>query len=37
MAVPLLTGEDDYNALAATVLAGNSDTPFYSWSIPTAY
>ncbi len=28
-AVLLLTDEDDYNALAATVLAGNSDTPVY--------
>jgi NhaP-type Na+/H+ or K+/H+ antiporter len=28
-AVLLLTGEDDYNALAATTLAGNSDTPVY--------
>jgi hypothetical protein len=25
----LLTGEDDYNALAATTVAGNSDTPVY--------
>jgi hypothetical protein len=25
----LLTGEDDYNALAAATLAGNSDTPVY--------
>jgi NhaP-type Na+/H+ or K+/H+ antiporter len=28
-AVLLLTGEDDYNALAATTLAGDSDTPVY--------
>ena len=28
-AVLLLTGEDDYNALAATTLAGNSETPVY--------
>ena len=28
-AVLLLTGEDDYNALAATTAAGNSDTPVY--------
>jgi NhaP-type Na+/H+ or K+/H+ antiporter len=28
-AVLLLTGEDDYNALAAMTLAGNSDTPVY--------
>ena len=28
-AVLLLTAEDDYNALAATTLAGNSDTPVY--------
>jgi NhaP-type Na+/H+ or K+/H+ antiporter len=28
-AVLLLTSEDDYNALAATTLAGNSDTPVY--------
>ena len=28
-AVLLLTGEDDYNVLAATTLAGNSDTPVY--------
>jgi NhaP-type Na+/H+ or K+/H+ antiporter len=28
-AVLLLTGEDDYNALAATVLAGNYDIPVY--------
>jgi len=28
-AVLLLTGEDDYNTLAATTLAGNSDTPVY--------
>ncbi len=28
-AVLLLTGEDDYNSLAATTLAGNSDTPVY--------
>jgi hypothetical protein len=28
-AILLLTGEDDYNALAATTLAGNSDTPVY--------
>jgi NhaP-type Na+/H+ or K+/H+ antiporter len=28
-AVLLLTGEDDYNALAATTLAGNSDAPVY--------
>src|SRR5215475_8513489 len=28
-AVLLLTGEDDYNALAATTLAGNSDIPVY--------
>jgi hypothetical protein len=28
-AIFLLTGEDHYNALAATVLAGNSDTPVY--------
>jgi NhaP-type Na+/H+ or K+/H+ antiporter len=28
-AVLLLTAEDDYNALAATILAGNSDTPVY--------
>src|SRR6516164_2292672 len=28
-AVLLLTGEDDYNVLAATILAGNSDTPVY--------
>jgi NhaP-type Na+/H+ or K+/H+ antiporter len=28
-AVLLLTGEDDYNALAATTLAGNSGTPVY--------
>jgi NhaP-type Na+/H+ or K+/H+ antiporter len=28
-AVLLLTGEDDYNALAAMILAGNSDTPVY--------
>jgi hypothetical protein len=28
-AVLLLTGEDDYNAMAATTLAGNSDTPVY--------
>lgn len=27
--VLLLTGEDDYNALAATTLAGNSETPVY--------
>jgi NhaP-type Na+/H+ or K+/H+ antiporter len=30
--VLLLTGEDDYNALAATVLAGNNDTPVYRLS-----
>ena len=28
-AILLLTGEDDYNALAATTLAGNSETPVY--------
>jgi NhaP-type Na+/H+ or K+/H+ antiporter len=28
-AVLLLTSEDDYNAMAATTLAGNSDTPVY--------
>ena len=28
-AILLLTGEDEYNALAATTLAGNSDTPVY--------
>jgi len=28
-AVLLLTGEDDYNTLAATALAGNADTPVY--------
>jgi hypothetical protein len=28
-AILLLTGEDDYNTLAATTLAGNSDTPVY--------
>jgi NhaP-type Na+/H+ or K+/H+ antiporter len=28
-AILLLTGEDDYNALAATTLAGNSGTPVY--------
>jgi hypothetical protein len=28
-AVLLLTSEDDYNALAATTVAGNSDTPVY--------
>jgi hypothetical protein len=28
-AILLLTSEDDYNALAATILAGNSDTPVY--------
>jgi hypothetical protein len=28
-AVLLLTSGDDYNALAATILAGNSDTPVY--------
>jgi len=28
-AILLLTGEDDYNVLAATILAGNSDTPVY--------
>jgi NhaP-type Na+/H+ or K+/H+ antiporter len=28
-AVLLLTGEDDYNVLAATIIAGNSDTPVY--------
>src|SRR5215470_3519878 len=28
-AVLLLTSEDDYNALAATTLAGNSETPVY--------
>jgi hypothetical protein len=28
-AVLLLTSEDDYNTLAATTLAGNSDTPVY--------
>jgi hypothetical protein len=28
-AILLLTGEDHYNALAATTLAGNSDTPVY--------
>jgi hypothetical protein len=28
-AILLLTSEDDYNALAATTLAGNSDTPVY--------
>jgi len=28
-AVLLLTGQDDYNTLAATTLAGNSDTPVY--------
>jgi NhaP-type Na+/H+ or K+/H+ antiporter len=28
-AVLLLTGEDDYNALAATTLEGSSDTPVY--------
>jgi hypothetical protein len=31
-AVLLLTSEDDYNALAATILAGNSDTPVYRLS-----
>jgi hypothetical protein len=31
-AVLLLTSEDDYNALAATVLAGNYDTPVYRLS-----
>jgi NhaP-type Na+/H+ or K+/H+ antiporter len=28
-AVLLLTGEDDYNTLAATIIAGNSGTPVY--------
>ena len=28
-AILLLTGEDHYNALAATTLAGNSETPVY--------
>jgi hypothetical protein len=28
-AVLLLTGEDEFNALAATIVAGNSDTPVY--------
>jgi NhaP-type Na+/H+ or K+/H+ antiporter len=28
-AILLLTGEDDYNALAATILAGNSETPVF--------
>jgi NhaP-type Na+/H+ or K+/H+ antiporter len=32
--VLLLTSEDDYNALAATIVAGNSDTPVY-WLPPS--
>ena len=28
-AILLLTGEDDFNALAATILAGNDQTPVY--------
>lgn len=33
-AVPLLTGEDDFNALASTILRGNLEAPVYRVGAP---